>query len=177
MESDRPVVPDEEPRSPASGREPRQGSLLPLDADEESRQAGGSGPLDCADRPDTLEADRRVPNVAARQTRDLNDVVHRILVIGLVVSTVLLLIGLIPDLILNRSLPTAALPPAAAVQRSLQLHPGGFLSLGLLVLLFTPVLRVVGSIFVFLWERDWLYFGVTILVFAIMLISIVVGKV
>jgi uncharacterized membrane protein len=115
--------------------------------------------------------------VRAGQTRDLNDVVHRILIIGLLLSTGLLLSGLLLDLLTGQALPAATLPPADAFQRVLELRPSGFLSLGLLALMFTPVVRVIGSTVVFLWERDWLYFGVTVFVFMVMLLSVILGRV
>lgn len=52
----------------------------------------------------------------------------------------------------------------------------GVLSLGLLVLLFTPVLRVAISIVAFLVERDWLYTVITTVVLLLLLTGIVLGK-
>jgi uncharacterized membrane protein len=109
-------------------------------------------------------------------TRDLNEVVHQILVIGLVLSAVLMLVGLVIDLVLQGALPTTVLPPAEAVRRALSLRPSGFLSLGLLTLILTPLLRVVGSLVVFAWERDGRYVAVTALVLIVMLVSLWVGQ-
>ncbi len=114
--------------------------------------------------------------VPAKQTRDLNDAVHRILIVGLVASTVLLLVGLALDAIDSRSLPAAVAPPAEAVSRALALRPSGFLSLGLLVLLATPIVRVIGSIVVFIWERDWRYVAITLFVLLVIVVSIVLGQ-
>lgn len=50
--------------------------------------------------------------------------------------------------------------------------PQGIITLGLLILLATPVLRVAVSIVAFALERDWLYVGVTVVVLALLLISI-----
>jgi uncharacterized membrane protein len=50
------------------------------------------------------------------------------------------------------------------------------LALGLLVLIATPILRVVGSILAFLYERDWRYAGVTTVVLIVVLISLLLGK-
>jgi len=49
----------------------------------------------------------------------------------------------------------------------------GIIQLGLLLLIATPVARVAFSIFGFAEERDWLYVGVTILVLAILLGSLI----
>jgi uncharacterized membrane protein len=194
MESDRPIDPDEEPRPPGPGLGAGLGSLLPPDADDD--EAGASNEFTRSDsseepyrsdkshnsdpfaapRASTLPAPLPA-SVLAGQTRDLNNAVHRILVVGLLLSTALLLIGLLLDLLTAQALPSAALLPAEAFQRVLELNPSGFLSLGLLALMFTPVVRVIGSIVVFLWERDWLYFGVTVFVFTIMLLSVIFGRV
>jgi len=54
--------------------------------------------------------------------------------------------------------------------------PLAILALGLLVLLLTPVARVLISIFAFARERDWLYVGITTLVFLILLVSFLLGR-
>jgi uncharacterized membrane protein len=54
--------------------------------------------------------------------------------------------------------------------------PLAVLALGLLVLLLTPVARVLISIFAFARERDWLYVGITALVLLILLVSFLLGR-
>ena len=167
---------------------PRAGETAEAAGVDKATAAGEGDEANEVDEANQAGAPRSAPRVStvlgplpatvrAGQTRDLNDVVHRILIIGLLLSTVLLLIGLLLDLLTGQALPAATLPPADAFQRVLELRPSGFLSLGLLVLLFTPVVRVIGSIVVFLWERDWLYFGVTVFVFMVMLLSVILGRV
>jgi uncharacterized membrane protein len=56
------------------------------------------------------------------------------------------------------------------------LRPSGFLALGLLVLIATPIFRVIASIFVFIYERDWRFVVITFIVFLIVMISVVFGK-
>ncbi len=109
-------------------------------------------------------------------TRDLNEVVHQILIIGLYVSIFFMVSGLIIDLIRNRAFPTTMLSLPEVWARLIQLRASGFFSLGLLLLILTPLLRVVGSFFVFLWERDWRYAGVTLVVLVVMLVSIWFGE-
>jgi uncharacterized membrane protein len=53
--------------------------------------------------------------------------------------------------------------------------PVAILALGLIVLLLTPVARVLISIFAFARERDWLYVGITALVLLILLVSFLLG--
>jgi len=109
-------------------------------------------------------------------TRDLNEAVHRILVVGLIVSALLMLIGVAIDLAQRQTLPTTVLPPAQAIRQAFHLNASGFLSLGVLVLILTPLLRVVGSLIVFVWERDGRYAAITGLVLIVMLISLWVGQ-
>jgi uncharacterized membrane protein len=111
----------------------------------------------------------------ARHRRDLNQVVHSALVIGLIASTGLMIIGVILDLVKHRVPPSMTIPVGESVERAMGLRPSGFLELGLLVLILTPLLRVVGSVIVFLHERDWRYAGITALVLLIMLVSIISG--
>ncbi len=111
-----------------------------------------------------------------REQRDVNDVVHQMLILGLVLSTALMVFGLALDLFYQRVPPTQVPEVGDVVTRLLTLRPSGFLAAGLIVLIVTPVLRVVGSIFAFLYERDRLYAGITTLVLAIVLASLFLGR-
>jgi uncharacterized membrane protein len=57
------------------------------------------------------------------------------------------------------------------IRAALALQGRGIIQLGLLLLLLTPVARVLFSVLAFLRERDWLYVGVSSLVFLILLYS------
>lgn len=57
-------------------------------------------------------------------------------------------------------------------QGLLMLRPQAIISLGLLLLIATPVVRVAVSIFTFAFERDWLYVTITSVVLALLLFSI-----
>src|SRR5579864_3032793 len=48
----------------------------------------------------------------------------------------------------------------------------GLIQLGLLVLIATPITRVVFSVFAFLYERDWKYVGFTLIVLGLLLYSL-----
>lgn len=113
---------------------------------------------------------------SAQEVHNLNEAVHGILTVGLAVSTILMLAGILGDLILSRTMPTVEPDPSQIVQSIIELRPSGFMSLGLLVLLATPIIRVVGSVVAFVYERDWRYAGITFLVFMIVLSSIVFGR-
>ncbi len=56
------------------------------------------------------------------------------------------------------------------------LHGQAFASLGLLLLILTPVTRVGASILIFLAQRDRLYTLITSVVFALLLLSFVAGS-
>jgi uncharacterized membrane protein len=113
---------------------------------------------------------------AAQERRDLNQVVHGVLIIGLVASTALMLTGVGLDLFEQRELPTAVPSIGEVIGRFLALRPSGFLALGLLALIATPILRVIGSIGAFVYERDWRYAGVTTLVLVVLIISLLLGR-
>jgi uncharacterized membrane protein len=58
------------------------------------------------------------------------------------------------------------------VHEALAFHGRGFIQLGLLVLIATPVARVAFSFFAFLYERDWTYVFVTALVLGLLAYSL-----
>ncbi|MDL1898036.1 DUF1634 domain-containing protein [Anaerolineae bacterium CFX7] len=111
-----------------------------------------------------------------REQRDVNDVVHQMLIVGLVVSTALMVFGLALDIFYRRVPPTTVPQIGEVLPRMAELRPSGFLAAGLLVLIATPILRVAGSIFAFLHERDFLYAGITAFVLLIVLASLLLGK-
>ena len=113
---------------------------------------------------------------AAREQRDLNKIVHGVLMVGLLISTLLMLVGVGLDLLFQRDL-SAAIPDLGEVAgRVLAFRPSGFLALGLLVLIATPILRVVSSIGAFVYERDWRFASLTIAVLAVLLIGLLLGR-
>lgn len=50
--------------------------------------------------------------------------------------------------------------------------PAAIIQFGLLMLIATPVARVIFSVWAFMRERDWLYVGVTVAVLALLLYSL-----
>jgi uncharacterized membrane protein len=54
-------------------------------------------------------------------------------------------------------------------------HGRGLIQLGLLILIATPVARVLFSVFAFLYEKDWTYVAVTIIVLALLCYSLFGG--
>lgn len=60
-------------------------------------------------------------------------------------------------------------------REALAFHGRGLIQLGLLILIATPVARVAFSFFAFLYERDWTYVIVTVLVLGLLLYSLFGG--
>jgi uncharacterized membrane protein len=52
----------------------------------------------------------------------------------------------------------------------------GIIRLGILLLVATPIARVLFSVVAFVAERDWLYVGITLLVLAVLGWSLVFGR-
>ena len=127
---------------------------------------------------DLLTIPAATPQVTetAREQRDLNAVVHGVLMVGLAISTALMLAGIGLDLFLQRDLPAVVPDLGEVLARVAALRPSGFLALGLLVLIATPILRVIGSIGAFVYERDWRFAGITTLVLGVLIVSLVLGR-
>jgi uncharacterized membrane protein len=63
----------------------------------------------------------------------------------------------------------------AIVVEAMQLGPEGIIQLGLLLLIATPIARVVFSVIGFLKQRDWLYVAITMAVLALLTYSLLSG--
>ena len=66
--------------------------------------------------------------------------------------------------------------PAGIVQDALAGSGRGIIQLGLLLLIATPVARVIFSVFAFARERDFLYVVLTLIVLTVLLYSLFVGQ-
>ena len=112
----------------------------------------------------------------ARQQHDLDGVIHNVLIVGLAISTILLLIGIGLEIIRRQDLPVVEPDLSQVFAQAVGLRASGFLALGLLVLIATPVMRVIGSIIAFVYERDWRFAGITLIVLMVLVLSTVLGK-
>jgi uncharacterized membrane protein len=72
--------------------------------------------------------------------------------------------------------PTELRQPTEIVWTALQFNERGIIQLGLLLLIATPVARVVISVFGFLRERDFTYVALTLIVLAVLLFSLFLGQ-
>jgi uncharacterized membrane protein len=116
--------------------------------------------------------------------------ISRTLKIGVITSLTILLVGTVVSYFGNPAylLSTAELDrlhrPGAAMPQTIggvisgvaHLHGPSIISLGLLVLIATPVARVAVSIVIWLKARDWLYVGITSAVFFLLLFSFLIGS-
>lgn len=105
----------------------------------------------------------------------MNRAVSRMLSIGLLLTVVLLLAGVVvmlvrPDLPLLHEASIADMPRALAA-----LEPGGFFELGLLVLVATPVARVVALGVGFTRRREWMFVGFSAFVLAVLVLGAILG--
>ncbi len=133
-----------------------------------ARPGGGDG-LQGGDGP------RRVGARPGPRRATIDTVVHHTLVAGVAVGLALLLAGLTLTVVGRGGLAVASLKAPAALRAAVHLRAAGFYSLGLLVLILTPFIRVLGSIVAFTAAREWRFVAVTSAVLVVMLVSIAVG--
>lgn len=111
---------------------------------------------------------------------DIEIIISKFLRAGVILSGLIILVGLLMFLVSGKSgYPGSSYPttPVAIIKGLLVLKPYAIIMTGLLILISTPVFRVGVSIIVFAKEKDYLYVKITAAVFAILLISFMMGKV
>ena len=102
--------------------------------------------------------------------------IHGILLCGIALSVALMAAGLVLAVARGAGLPRAVVPLAELPGALAALRPAAYLSLGLVVLIGTPFVRVAGSLVVFARERDRRYVLVTAIVLLVMCASVVLGR-
>jgi uncharacterized membrane protein len=102
--------------------------------------------------------------------------IRRVLLAGIVVSVALMASGLVLGLLVGAALPRGVVPLADLPRLLAELQPAAFLSLGLIVLIATPFVRVAGSLVAFAREHDRRYVVLTSVVLAVMCLSVLIGK-
>jgi uncharacterized membrane protein len=107
--------------------------------------------------------------------------VYSMLMIGMIVSNVLFVIGIVLALLHPQYFPLSASWVREQYRAGAILHgiihgqPTGFFLLGTLLLILTPVARVIVSIYAFWIDHDLKYVRVTGAVFIIMVITVILG--
>ena len=105
----------------------------------------------------------------------LNNLINRALIVGLAFSTISLFAGLTVSAVTRQPLPRRVAGIGQIIAGLKTGSPAGFLSLGILLLIATPILRILGSLVEFIGQRDWRYTLVTILVLLILGTSFLAG--
>jgi uncharacterized membrane protein len=107
--------------------------------------------------------------------------VYHMLIAGMILSNVLFVIGIVLALIHPQYFPLTASWVRSQYHASLVLRglihgqPTSFFLLGTLLLILTPVARVIVSVFAFWMDHDEKYVAVTGSVFIIMIITVILG--
>jgi uncharacterized membrane protein len=102
--------------------------------------------------------------------------VRWVLLAGLATSVVLMAAGVVLALIDGAHLPRGVVPLGELWSGLVGRDPAAYLSLGLIVLIGTPFVRVGGSLVAFARERDRRYVFVTAVVLTVMCLSVALGR-
>jgi uncharacterized membrane protein len=102
--------------------------------------------------------------------------VSRVLIVGITLSVALMAIGIVLGAVGGDGLPSGVVPLADMPSLLLDLDAGAYLSLGLIVLIATPFVRVAGSLVAFAFQGDRRYVAVTAVVLTVMCLSVLLGK-
>jgi uncharacterized membrane protein len=103
----------------------------------------------------------------------LNRRVRLVLVVGMWLSMLLLIVGLL-WFVVAPSNGEIVFGPAQAIDSILQGDPIGLISLGILCLIATPLVRVLTALAVFAQTKEWKFVLVSVLVLAIITLAIFV---
>ena len=106
------------------------------------------------------------------EVEDINRLIYHILRGGVVVSVAVLLFGFVLVGVTRSPIPARSIPPRSLAGPLITFAPEGYLSLGVLILIFTPVARVLLSLISFAREQDRMYVLMTLIVFANLLASL-----
>lgn len=105
-------------------------------------------------------------------------VIGKILRVGVVVAAAVILLGLLLSFITGTTGYAAGVHPhriMTILTGLAQLKPYAVLMFGIFLLILTPVLRVVVSIYAFAKERDHLYTAITSIVLVILVVAMIIG--
>lgn len=117
-------------------------------------------------------------NKSDDELKSIELVIGKVLRIGVIVAAIIILFGLLLYIFTGNSGYGSGIYPTtfhAIFSGLLAGKAFAFIMLGLFVLILTPVLRVVVSIYSFYKEKDFLYVGITTFVLVILLVSFFIG--
>jgi uncharacterized membrane protein len=102
--------------------------------------------------------------------------VNRILVVGVALAVALMAVGLVLGVVDGQGLPSHVVSLGDLPSLLGSLDPAAYLSLGLMVLIATPFVRVAGTIVVFALEHDRRYVLITAVVLVVMCLGVALGR-
>ncbi|MBK0040311.1 DUF1634 domain-containing protein [Leuconostoc pseudomesenteroides] len=112
--------------------------------------------------------------------KDLERQIGIVLRIGVIIAVVVMILGFACYLInsaktgyFHNRYPRQL---AQIVSGSLHFQAGAIMMLGLFLLILTPVLRIIASIYAFTKVKDWRYVCITVAVFIILLVAMFIGQ-
>ena len=115
-----------------------------------------------------------------KELQDVEMIISKALRAGVVISGTVIFIGLLIFLLSgNSGYPESVYPskPSEIIRGLLELKSYAVIMTGIMILIATPVFRVGVSIIVFAVEKDYLYVKITTVVFLILIVSMILGKV
>jgi len=118
---------------------------------------------------------RVLRRVVSAEFADLNRGIVHVLRGGVLLSVGVLLAGLAIAAIEARGFPSRVLEPEQLLEPLARLRPQALLSLGILILILTPVVRVALSLVGFLKERDRTYVALTAIVLLNLTTAFLIG--
>jgi uncharacterized membrane protein len=104
-------------------------------------------------------------------------VIRVILLCGISVSVALMAVGLVLGVAQGEGFPRRIVPLDEVAHALAAFQPAAYLSLGLIVLIGTPFVRVAGSLVAFVRERDGRYVLVSAIVLLVMCVGVLLGRV
>lgn len=119
-------------------------------------------------------------NQGTSRLEEVELIISKILRIGVLLAAVVIIVGLVQYLVTGESgYPKDTYPMGfTAIWNGLLAWKSvAVMEVGLLLLIFTPVLRVLVSLFAFVVEKDYRFVAITSLVLVILLISFILGEV
>ncbi|MGH9512187.1 MAG: DUF1634 domain-containing protein [Terriglobales bacterium] len=112
----------------------------------------------------------------------LDRIISNLLILGVLISALVVFCGGVvflthhgesyPDYRAFHGEPASLKSVSAILKNSLQLQGSGIIQLGLILLIATPVARVIFSVFGFTKEKDYMYVVFTLIVLSVLLYSL-----
>ena len=123
--------------------------------------------------------------MATLTDKRMDEIIGRLLQAGVILSALFVLAGgavyvarhpePVTDYRVFQGEPEQLRTVSGIVHEAVALHGRGLIQLGLLILIATPIARVAFSVVAFLYQRDWTYVVVTLIVLGLLVYSLLGG--